>query len=188
MKITTNFSDYLDFDEVDEQSLKRLVKSKFSKIKKPIYINIDQKLITSYGLYNALYLYNFERYSKFWTYDFIEEVEKHKGDFHRITLSYSFLYNAFHDRSLSKVETKMWGIKDHYSDLRREHSYAYLFHLLSHELQHAQQNESTIQYKMENWPEYHYLKDQKCSSEIEFDAEVAAIKKGPKMFRSFYGV
>ena len=106
MKITTNFSDYLDFDEVDEQSLKSLIISKYPKIKKPIYINIDQKLITSYGLYNALYLYNFKRYSKFWTYDFIEEVEKHKGDFHRITLSYSFLYNAFHDKSLSKVETK----------------------------------------------------------------------------------
>ena len=188
MKITTNISDYLDFDKIDEPFLKKLIKSKFSKIKKPVYINIDQKLIRAFGMYNSVYLYNFKRYSRFWTEDFVEEVEKHKGDFHRVTLSYGFLYNAFHDKRISKVETKNWGISKHYSDLKKEYPYAYLFHLLSHELQHAQQSESTIQYKMDNWPEYHYLKEQKCNSDIEFDAEVAAIKKGPKMFRSFYGV
>ena len=60
MKITTNISDYLDFDKVDEHSIKRLIKSNFSKIKRPIYINIDQKLIRAFGMYSSVYLYNFE--------------------------------------------------------------------------------------------------------------------------------
>ena len=59
MKITTNISDYLDFDKIDEPFLKKLIKSKFSKIKKPVYINIDQKLIRAFGMYSSVYLYNF---------------------------------------------------------------------------------------------------------------------------------
>ena len=71
----------------------------------------------------------------------------------------------------------------------------YLFHVLSHELQYSQQIEEAscksfpyvvlsnlfFQYKSPNWKEYHYLHDQGCEVEMEFDAEVAALKKGPKI-------
>ena len=71
----------------------------------------------------------------------------------------------------------------------------YLFFLLAHELQHAQQSDSQrlksynlskcyVQYKKKNWKEYEDVESNHII--IEFDAEVASIKKTLKLYESYY--
>ena len=49
MKITTNLSEYPEF-KIDEVLLKKAIIKRFSKIKKPLYINVDKNLIQN--IYN----------------------------------------------------------------------------------------------------------------------------------------
>ena len=55
--------------------------------------------------------------------------------------------------------------------------------LLSHELQHARQVEHGIQYHRHNWMEYDERIGDK--SPHEYDANVAELKKAPKMLGSY---
>ena len=71
----------------------------------------------------------------------------------------------------------------------------YLFLLLAHELQHAQQCDSQrlkyyknskcyVQNKKKNWKEYEDVESN--HNIIEFDAEVASIKKTLTLYESYY--
>ena len=199
--IITNFSNYSEF-KIDESSLKQCIRKHFYKIKRPVYIEVDKKLERAYGMQTVLYLKDYENHSQHWTPNFIKEVESKDNYFHRIKLSYEYLDVAFHNQAKSKRQTKKWGLNEHYDFKRGQYPFVYLFHVLSHELQHSQQIEEAsgksfpyvvlsnlfFQYKSPNWKEYHYLHDQGCKVEMEFDAELAALKKGPKMLRTYYGV
>ena len=195
MKIVTNFSQFPEFKKVDEDFLKKVILKHFPKIKRSIYIYINPQLKLAYGQQTVLCLKDFERYYRWWTPDWLEEVKKTKGYFHKISLSYEHLWNAFHNTSESKKITKLWGLRNHYEFKESKYPHAYLFHVLGHELQHAQQVEPpkpganpaelSIQYKSHNWKQYLYLQEVGCASEVEFDAELGGLKKGPRMLRSY---
>ena len=199
--IITNFSNFSEF-KIDESSLKRCIRKHFYKINRPVYIEVDKKLENAYGMQTVLCIEDYENHSQHWTSNFIKEVNSKDDHFHRIKLSYGYLDTAFHNQTKSKRQTKNWGLSDHYEFKRGQYPFVYLFHVLSHEMQHSQQVEESsgrffpyvvvsdlfLQYKTPNWKEYNYLKEQGCKVEMEFDAEVAALKKGPKMFRTYYGV
>ena len=125
----------------------------------------------------------------------ISEVKKHGDLYHRVCLSHSFVYNAFYHRGQSRVETKEWGFKKYFDFDPIDYSYIYLFFLLSHELQHAQQcdylrlknyqdRNCHLQYEKHNWKKYANVA--RNDNVLEFDAEVASIEKTIKLYESYF--
>ena len=194
MKVVTNISQFPEFG-IDEAALKKAIVKRFSKIKKPLYINIDKNLIRNYGVYRRDWITELKRFPTSWTRQFIFEIKDNRDIYHRINLSYSFMHNAFHNRSKSNKDTATWHIRKYFDFDSQKYPYIYLFFLLAHELQHAQQYDSQhlksykdskgyIQYRKSNWREY---EDVESNHNIfEFDAEVASIKKTLKLYESYY--
>ena len=182
MKIITNLFEYPEF-KIDEVLLKKAIIKRFSKIKKPLYINVDKNLIQNHGVYRRDWITELKRFPTSWTPQFISEIKDNGDIYHRINLSYDFLHNAFHNRSK-------------YFDFDpKNYPYMYLFFLLAHELQHAQQcdsqhlksykdSKSYVQYKKKNWKEYENVESN--HNIFEFDAEVASIKKTLKLYESYF--
>ena len=194
MKIVTNLSEYPEF-KIDEGLLKKAIMKHFSKIKKPLYININKNLIRYHGVHCRDWITELKRLPTSWTPQFISEVRDNGDVYHRINLSYEFLHNAFHDRSQSKEDTATWNIRKYFDFDSKKYPYMYLFFLLAHELQHAQQcdgqrlksynlSKCYVQYKKKNWKEYEDVESNHII--IEFDAEVASIKKTLKLYESYY--
>ena len=194
MKIITNLSEYSEF-KIDEVLLKKAIVKRFSKIKKPLYINVDKNLIQNHGVYRRDWITDLKRFPTSWTPQFISDIKDNRDIYHRINLSYDFLHNAFHNKSQSNKDTDIWDIRKYFDFDSKDYPYMYLFFLLAHELQHAQQCDSQhlkvykdskgyVQYKKKNWKEY---EDVESNHNIfEFDAEVASIKKTLKLYESYY--
>ena len=195
MKITTNLSEFPEF-KVDESLLKNAIIRRFSaKIKKPLYIHIDKNLVASHGHHRRDWITDLKRYPSSWSPQFISEIKKNGDLYHRICLSYEFLHNAFHNRSESNLDTVTWHLREYFDFDTRDYPYIYLFFLLSHELQHAQQCDSLrmkyfknemcyIQYKKNNWKEYKEVENNGVA--LEFDAEIASINKTLKLYESYF--
>jgi len=194
MKIITNLSEYPEF-KIEENALKSAVVRRFSKIKKPLYIHIDKNLIQNHGLYRRDWITELKRHPISWTSQFISEIKNNGDLYHRINLSYDFLHNAFHNRKQSNKETSTWYIRKYFDFDSNDYPYMYLFFLLAHELQHAQQCDSIrgyivddskchIQYKKRNWKEYEGVEHN--HNVVEFDAEIASINKTLKLYESYY--
>ena len=194
MKIVTNISEYPEF-KIDEGLLKNAIIRRFAQIKKPIYIHIDKNLVVSHGHHRRDWITDLKRYPSSWTPQFISEIKKNGDLYHRICLSHQFLHNAFHNRKQSNKDTVTWHLSKYFDFDPRDYSYIYLFFLLSHELQHAQQCDSLrmkyfksdncyVQYKKDNWKEYKDVENN--GTVLEFDAEVAAINKTLKLYESYY--
>ena len=112
MKIVTNFSQFSEFGKVDEDILKKVILKHFPKIKRSIYIYVNPQLKYAYGQQTVLCLKDFKRYYRWWTPAWLEDVKKTRGYFHKISLSYNHLWNAFHNTSESKKITKLYkGIR-----------------------------------------------------------------------------
>jgi len=193
MKIVTNLSDYPEF-KIDEDLLKKAIVKRFPKIKKPLYINVDKNIIQNHGLYRRDWITELKRFPACWPPHFVSEIKNNRDIYHRINLSYDYLYNAFHNKRQSNLDTKTWCIRKYFDFDSKYYSYIYLFFLLAHELQHAQQCDSQhlkvykdskgyVQYKKENWKEYEDLESN--HNIFEFDAEVASIKKTLKLYESY---
>jgi hypothetical protein len=93
------------------------------------------------------------------------------------------------------METKEWGFKEYFDFDPIDYSYIYLFFLLSHELQHAQQCDYLrlkhyqdeachLQYKKRHWKKYANVAH--SDNVLEFDAEVASIEKTIKLYESYF--
>ena len=194
MKIITNLSEFPEF-KIDEGVLKSAIIKCFSNIKKPLYIHINKKLIYCHGLHRRDWITELIRYPACWPPHFVSEI-KNSGDiYHRISLSYEFLYNAFHNRRQSNKDIENWYIRKYFDFDPKDYPYMYLFFLLAHELQHAQQCDSQhlksykdsngyVQYKKKNWKEYENVESN--HNIFEFDAEVASIKKTLKLYESYF--
>ena len=194
MKIITNLSEYPEF-KIDEGVLKSAIIKCFSKIKKPLYIHINKKLIQCHGLHRRDWITELKRYPTSWTSQFISEIKNNGDIYHRINLSYEFLHNAFHNRTQSNEDTDTWHIRKYFYFDPIDYAYMYLFFLLAHELQHAQQCDSLrlksykdskcyVQYKKSNWKEY---EDVEGNNNVwEFDAEIASINKSLKLYESYF--
>jgi hypothetical protein len=194
MKVVTNISQFPEFG-IDEAALKKAIVKRFHKIKKPIYIHIDKNLVLSHGHHLRDWITDLVKYPTCWTPEFISEIKKHGDLYHRVCLSYSFVYNAFYHRRQNRVETKEWGFKEYFDFDPIDYSYIYLFFLLSHELQHAQQcdylrlknyqdKNCHLQYKKHNWKKYANVAHN--DNVLEFDAEVASIEKTIKLYESYF--
>ena len=194
MKITTNLSEYPEL-KIDEGLLKNAIIRRFSQIKKPIYIHIDKNLVVSHGHHRRDWITDLKRYPSSWTPQFISEIKKNGDLYHRICLSYDFLYNAFHNKRQSNLDTNTWHLRKYFDFDSRDYPYIYLFFLLSHELQHAQQCDNLrmkyfknemcyIQYKKNNWQEYKDVEG--AAVPLEFDAEIASINKTLRLYESYF--
>ena len=194
MKIITNLPEFPEF-KIDEGALKRAIVKCFSNIKKPLYIHINKNLIQSHGLHRRDWITELKRYPASWPPHFVSEIKNSSNLYHRITLSYEYMHNAFHNKRQSNIDTKTWHIRKYIDFNPIDYPYIYLFFLLSHELQHAQQCDSLrmrhfendkchIQYKKTNWKEY---EDVEGNNNVwEFDAEVASINKTLKLYESYF--
>ena len=194
MKIVTNISEYPEF-KIDEGALKSAIVKRFSQIKKPLYISIDKNLTLCHGHHRRDWITDLKRYPTSWTPQFISEIKKNGDLYHRVCLSYDFLHNAFHNRRQSNLDTDTWYLRQYFDFDSTDYPYIYLFFLLSHELQHAQQCDSLrmkyykndhcyIQYKKNNWKEYKDVDNNGVA--IEFDAEIASINKTLRLYESYY--
>tara|TARA_Y100000296_G_C5110184_1_gene224734 strand:+ start:414 stop:953 length:540 start_codon:yes stop_codon:yes gene_type:complete len=177
MKIETNFNQYPKL-RIDEQKVKDCIRKHFGTIKAPIYLYIDPKLQTAYGLHACRNVKDYERLPS----EVIKEnAKKNENHFHRISLSYERLCNAKSNAVKTTAECKGWKFPKWPTGYRFFHSY--LMTLLSHELQHARQTEYGVQYQRHNWLEYdNWIADK---TPVEYDACVAEVKKSPKMLRSY---
>ena len=126
MKIITNLFEYPEF-KIDEVLLKKAIIKRFSKIKKPLYINIDKNLIRNYGVYRRDWITELKRFPTSWTPQFISEIKDNGDIYHRINLSYDFLHNAFHNRSQSNKDTDIWNIRKYFDFDPKDYPYMYLF-------------------------------------------------------------
>ena len=194
MKIITNLFEYPEF-KIDEVLLKKAIIKRFSKIKKPLYINVDKNLIQNHGVYRRDWITELKRFPTSWTPQFISEIKDNGDIYHRINLSYDFLHNAFHNRSQSNKDTDIWNIRKYFDFDPKDYPYMYLFFLLAHELQHAQQCDSLrmkyfkndkchVQYRKNNWKEYQDVESN--NNVLEFDAEIASINKTLKLYESYF--
>ena len=194
MKIITNISEYPEF-KIDEGSLKSAIVKRFSQIKKPLYINIDKNLTLCHGHHRRDWITDLKRYPTSWTPQFISEIKKNGDLYHRVCLSYDFLHNAFYNRRQSNLDTDTWYLRKYFDFDPRDYPYIYLFFLLSHELQHAQQCDNLrmkfykndhcyIQYKKNNWKEYKDVEN--SGTVLEFDAEIASINKTLRLYESYF--
>jgi len=138
MKIITNLSEYPEF-KINEDALKNAIVRRFSKIKKPLYIHVNKNLIQSHGLHRRDWITESIRYPACWPPHFVSEIKNNGDLFHSISLSYEFLYNAFHNRRQSNKDIENWYIRKYFDFDPKDYPYMYLFFLLAHELQHAQQ-------------------------------------------------
>ena len=194
MKIITNLSEYPEF-KIDEGVLKSAIIKCFSKIKKPLYIHINRNLIQSHGLHRRDWITEIERYPAVWPPHFVSEIKNNGDLFHSISLSYEYLYNAFHNKRQSNLDTETWHIRKYFDFDPTDYPYMYLFFLLAHELQHAQQcdrlrmknykdSKCYVQYKKSNWKEYEDVEHN--YNIFEFDAEIASINKTLKLYESYF--
>ena len=194
MNITTNLSEHPEF-KIDEGLLKNAIIRRFSKIKKPLYIHIDKNLVISHGQHRRDWITELKRYPSSWTSQFISDIKNSRDLYHRISLSYDYMHNAFYNRRQSNKDIENWYIRKYFDFDPKDYPYMYLFFLLAHELQHAQQCDSQrlksynlskcyVQYKKKNWKEYEDVESNHII--IEFDAEVASIKKTLKLYESYY--
>jgi len=194
MKIITNISEYPEF-KIDEGALKNAIVKRFSQIKKPLYINIDKNLTLCHGHHRRDWITDLKRYPTSWTPQFISEIKKNGDLYHRVCLSYDFLHNAFYNRRQSNLDTDTWYLRKYFDFDPRDYPYIYLFFLLSHELQHAQQCDNLrmkyykndhcyIQYKKNNWKEYKDVEN--SGTVLEFDAEIASINKTLRLYESYF--
>ena len=194
MKIITNISEYPEF-KIDEGALKNAIVKRFSQIKKPLYINIDKNLTLCHGHHRRDWITDLKRYPTSWTPEFISEIKKNGDLYHRVCLSYDFLHNAFYNRRQSNLDTDTWYLRKYFDFDPRDYPYIYLFFLLSHELQHAQQCDNLrmkyykndhcyIQYKKNNWKEYKDVEN--SGTVLEFDAEIASINKTLRLYESYF--
>jgi hypothetical protein len=105
------------------------------------------------------------------------------------------MHNAFHNRKESNLDTETWYIRKYFDFDPKDYPYIYLFFLLAHELQHAQQCDSLrmkyfkydschVQYKKKNWREYEDVDGN--ADVLEFDAEIASINKTLKLYESYF--
>ena len=194
MKIITNLSEFPEF-KIDEGVLKSAIIKCFSNIKKPLYIHINKKLKLCHGLHRRDWITESIRYPACWPPHFVSEIKNNGDLYHSISLSYEYLYNAFHNKRQSNLDTETWHIRKYFDFDSKDYSYMYLFFLLAHELQHAQQCDSLrmkyfkydkchVQYKKTNWKEY---EDVEGNNNVwEFDAEVASINKTLKLYESYF--
>ena len=194
MKIITNISEYPEF-KIDEGLLKNAIVKRFSQIKKPLYINIDKNLTLCHGHHRRDWITDLKRYPTSWTPEFISEIKKNGDLYHRVCLSYDFLHDAFHNKRQSNRDTNHWYIRKYFDYDSKDYPYMYLFFLLSHELQHAQQCDNLrmknfknehcyIQYKKNNWKEYKDVEN--SGAVLEFDAEIASINKTLRLYESYF--
>jgi hypothetical protein len=194
MKIITNLSEYSEF-KIDEGALKSAIVKCFSNIKKPLYIHINKNLIRCHGLHRRDWITELKKYPTSWPSQFISEIKNSHDLYHRITLSYEFMHNAFHNRKESNLDTETWYIRKYFDFDPKDYPYIYLFFLLAHELQHAQQCDSLrmkyfkydschVQYKKKNWREYEDVDGN--ADVLEFDAEIASINKTLKLYESYF--
>ncbi len=179
MKIVTNISDYPEL-KLDEKLVVKCIKNHFRNVNAPIYIYIDPKLKNAYGLHACRSIKEYETLPKIVKDELVESAKENKNHWHKINLSYQLLERALNKRRKSKDETSDWILCDEY-----DYYYAVVFYVLTHELQHAYQVERGNQYKKENWKQY---EDEIGDFvDLEFDAEVGAIRKGPRLLRSYCG-
>ena len=194
MKIITNLSEVPEF-KIDEGVLKSAIIKCFSKIKKPLYIHINRNLIRSHGLHRRDWITELKKFPTSWTPQFISEIKNNGDLYHRINLSYEFMHNAFHNKRQSNLDTETWHIRKYFDFDPTDYPYMYLFFLLAHELQHAQQCDSLrmkyfkydschVQYNKKNWREYEDVDGN--ADVLEFDAEIASINKTIKLYESYF--
>ena len=72
MKIVTNLSEYPEF-KIDETLLKKAIIKHFSKIKKPLYINVNKSLIRYHGVHCRDWITELKRYPASWPPHFVSE-------------------------------------------------------------------------------------------------------------------
>ena len=194
MKITTNLSEYPEL-KIDEESLKNAIIKRFPKIRKPLYIHVNKNLIQAHGLHRRDWITDLKSYPTAWTPEFISEIKKNGDLYHRVCLSYDFLHDAFHNKRQSNRDTNHWYIRKYFDYDSKDYPYMYLFFLLSHELQHAQQcdnlrmkyfknDQCYVQYKKNNWKEYRDVEN--SGTVLEFDAEIASINKTLRLYESYF--
>ena len=105
------------------------------------------------------------------------------------------MHNAFHNKRQSNLDTETWHIRKYFDFDPTDYPYMYLFFLLAHELQHAQQcdrlrmknykdSKCYVQYKKSNWKEYEDVEHN--YNIFEFDAEIASINKTLKLYESYF--
>ena len=177
MKIETNFAQYPEL-KLDEQQLKNCIRKHFGTVKAPIYLYIDRKLQTSFGLHACR---NINHYMRLPEAALKKEAKKNKNHFHKISLSYKHLSEAKSSAVKKTSECKSWPLPEWPRTHRFYHSY--LMTLLTHELQHARQVEHGIQYQRHNWMGYDkHIVDK---TPIEYDACMAEFKKAHKKLRSY---
>ena len=177
MKIETNFSQYPEL-KIDEQQVKNCIRKHFGTIKAPIYVYVDPKLKTSHGLHACRDITDYERLPDA---SLKKDAKKNKNHFHKVSISHKHLSEAKSSSVKKTTELKEWTFPKWPRTHRFFHSY--LMTLLSHELQHARQVEHGIQYHRHNWMEYDERIGDK--SPHEYDANVAELKKAPKMLGSY---
>ena len=194
MKIITNLSEYPEF-KINEDALKNAIVRRFSKIKKPLYIHVNKNLIQSHGLHRRDWITELKRYPTSWPSQFISEIKNSGNLYHRISLSYEYMHNAFHNKRQSNKDTETWHIRKYFDFDSNDYPYMYLFFLLAHELQQAQQCDSLrmrhfkndkchVQYRKNNWKEYQDVESN--NNVLEFDAEIASINKTLKLYESYF--
>ena len=87
--IVTNLSEYPEF-KIDEALLKKAIVKHFSKIKKPLYINVDKNLIQNHGVYRRDWITELKRFPTSWTPQFISEIKDNGDIYHRINWHMSY--------------------------------------------------------------------------------------------------
>jgi hypothetical protein len=186
---------FIDLDKVTD------VISKYynRKIKKSLYFEISKK-VTVFGAFWTPELYSricfLERKPSGISNEFLKENREQKW-FHRIHLSFDELNSCYRARKRNNRHLLYFNINKHYKQFCKKNPATCLFfHLMAHELQHCVQFDK-VEYKeisfngvsksnkfetrKKDIDNFQLPNDKYYYTEFESDAEIGAIKNGPKL-------